>query len=363
LSAPPLLSIGVPVYNGERYVAEALDSALQQDYPELEVLISDNGSTDSTPEICREFESDARVRYTRCAETIEPIPNFGRVLGMARGTYFTWLAHDDVLLSPSYGSTLVATLESDADVILSASALEVFRDEDPGVSSVLAYPRVATSRPWRLARRGLFRWPPGDWETLIYGVFRRDALQRHFAENPTLRYPLQRLAFAGRFRVVPEALRGYRLHPASLSRERVAKSDVELLFRGLRLKFQLLGEAARAPAPLVERLPLIGVALRNFLGAPLAWVYSVRREIRSQEAELATLAAAAREREALIRRNGGQPPAHATIEPGSGLGRRSPGWFSRPDEADAAYLTQLTAQVAGARRVCDELLAAIEASR
>jgi len=107
VSPAPLLSIGVPVYNGERYLAAALDSALRQEYAPLEVVISDNASTDSTPDICRRYERDPRVRVGRSADTCDPITNFGRALSMARGTYFTWLAHDDVLTSPAYASTLV----------------------------------------------------------------------------------------------------------------------------------------------------------------------------------------------------------------------------------------------------------------
>ena len=106
MSPAPLLSIGVPVYNGERYLAEALDSALSQEYTPLEIVISDNGSTDSTPDICRRYEHDARVRSVRSSETIDPIANFSRALSLARGTYFTWLAHDDVLTSPAYGLSL-----------------------------------------------------------------------------------------------------------------------------------------------------------------------------------------------------------------------------------------------------------------
>jgi hypothetical protein len=358
LSTLPLLSIGVPVYNGDRYLVEALQSALGQDYANLEVLIADNGSTDSTPVICRRFETDPRVRCMRSTGTTDPIANFGRALAMARGEYFTWLAHDDVLTSAAYASTLVELLEANPDAVLCASALELFRDDDPQARSVLSYPRVATGRPWHVARRALFGWPPGDWETLIYGIFRREALQRSFSESPSLELPLQRLAFAGRFIVVPSALRGYRLHEGSLARRRGAKSEFELFLRGVALKWRLLHAAARSPAPLVERISPVGVALRNFLGNHIAWAHSVRRRIRDQEAELAILAAAAEDRVALIRRNSGRLPQHSAIRPVRRRGWWH--WFRRPNSEDMDYLTELTARVADARRVCDELLATIE---
>jgi Glycosyl transferase family 2 len=361
LSTPPLLSIGVPVYNGERYLAEALESALGQEYPNLEVVISDNASTDSTREISHRFEPDSRVRYSRSPVTTDAIANFGRVLGMARGEYFTWLAHDDVLTSPSYAATLVETLEANPDAILCAAALTVFRDDDPGARSVISYERLATGGPWPEARRALFRWPPGEWETLVYGVFRREALQRHISANPSLRLPLQQLAFAGRFVIVPSDLRGFRLHPGSLARQRGARSELELLLRGLRYKWRLLVAAARAPATAAERVSLTRVAARNFLGNHVAWAHSVPQQIERLEEELAVLAAAAEERAALVRRDGGRLPERSTVEPIRRRRRSLRHWLRRPGGEDIDYLMDLNARVADARQVCDELLAAIEA--
>jgi glycosyltransferase involved in cell wall biosynthesis len=359
LTAPPLLSIGVPVYNGERHLAEALESALGQDYPNLEVVIADAASTDSTPLICRRFEADSRVRYMRNRERTDFIKGHREVVEMARGTYFTWLAHDDVLTSPEYGSTLVEVLEANPDAVLCASALELFRDDDPRARSIQSYPSFAAERPWQLARRELFRWPPDEWDTLRFGIFRRVALQRHFSERPSPRYTQQRLAFAGRFIVVPSALRAFRLHEESLGRRLVAKSQVELLLMGVASKWWLLKAAASSPARPSERLSLIAVALRNFLGNHIAWAHSVGRQIRTLGDELEMLAGVAREREALIRRNGGQPPQRAAIA-APRRRRRSVHWLRRPNQDDIDHLAELTARVADARRVCDELLATLD---
>jgi glycosyltransferase involved in cell wall biosynthesis len=362
VSPAPLLSIGVPVYNGERYLAAALDSALRQEYAPLEVVISDNASTDSTPDICRRYERDPRVRVGRSADTCDPITNFGRALSMARGTYFTWLAHDDVLTSPAYASTLVQMLEANRDAVLCASALELFHDEDPQARSILSYPRLATGRPWRVDRRALFRWPPGDWETLVYGIFRRDCLQRHFLENPSFQFPLQQLAFAGRFIIAPEALRGYRLHQDSLGRQRMARSPFELFLTGVSLKSRLVAAAFRGRAPFIERVPLLLEALSNFFRDPVAWAHDVRGQIRTLEAELTMLAAAADEREALVRRLGGElQPRSAAIRPPARRPRPVLSFFHRPDGDDVNDLKELTVRVADARRRCQDLLAVIEA--
>jgi glycosyltransferase involved in cell wall biosynthesis len=376
LSALPLLSIGMPVYNGERYLAEALDSVLRQDYPNLEILIADNASTDATPAICRRYTADARVRYERNAETIEPNANFRRALSMARGRYFTWLAHDDVLRSDAYASTLVERLEANPDAVLCASALELFRDEDSSARSILSYPQFATGEPWAVVRRALFRWPPRDWETLVYGVFRRDILLRHFHENPTFQFPLQKLAFSGRFLVEPSPLRAYRLREGSVGRQRVAKSPFALFVKGVSLKRRLLVTALRSPAPVAERIPPVAVAMSNFFREHLAWAYTVGRQIAALEAELTMLAAVAEERAALVRRLDAE--LHA-IAGGDAPFQRSPGAansivrrpaiprprrlnpFRSPDSEDANYLNDLTLRVADARRTCHDLLAAIDA--
>jgi glycosyltransferase involved in cell wall biosynthesis len=360
LSAPPLLSIGVPVYNGERHLAEALESALAQDYPNLEVVIADAASTDSTPLICRRFEADARVRCRRSPERTGLIAGHREVVEMARGAYFTWLAHDDVLTSPQFGSRLVEVLEANPDAVLCASQMELLRESDPGPPTVLRYPAFASERPWEITRRELFRWPPDEWDTLTYGVFRRAPLERRLSENPGAQFTLQRMAFEGRFIVVPSPLRAFRLHEESDSRRLVAKSELELVRMGVAYKWRLLEVAARSPVKPAQRLSLIGVALRNFLGNHVAWAHSIGHQIRTLEKELETLASAAREREALIRRNGGRPPPGSAIGPVRRHRRRSAYWLRRAGQDDIDRLADLTARVADARRTCDELLAALD---
>ena len=92
----PLVSIGVPVFNGEKGLAKALDSLLEQDYDKLEIIISDNASTDRTEALCLEYaEKDQRIRYVRQTENIGGVYNFKFVLDEAVGEYFMWAAHDD----------------------------------------------------------------------------------------------------------------------------------------------------------------------------------------------------------------------------------------------------------------------------
>jgi len=93
----PQISIGMPVYNGEKYICKALDSLLSQTYDNFELIISNNGSTDKTDAICREYEiKDTRIKYVRWEQNRGAIANFKFVLNEAVGKYFMWAACDDI---------------------------------------------------------------------------------------------------------------------------------------------------------------------------------------------------------------------------------------------------------------------------
>ncbi len=97
MSGHPRLSIGLPVYNGEKFVSQALDSILDQTFENFELIISDNASVDATGEICQKYaEKDNRIRYLRSEQNIGAAGNFNRTFDLANGEYFKWIAHDDV---------------------------------------------------------------------------------------------------------------------------------------------------------------------------------------------------------------------------------------------------------------------------
>lgn len=98
----PRVALGLPVFNGERYLRKAVDSVLGQEFEDFQLVISDNASTDGTPEICQEYaRHDSRVRYFRNEANIGIAPNFRRVFRLSEGEYFKWLVHDDVC-SPGF---------------------------------------------------------------------------------------------------------------------------------------------------------------------------------------------------------------------------------------------------------------------
>ena len=95
--ASPIVTVGVPVYNSEKTIGQVLESIINQTYANIQIVISDNCSTDSTASICREFlESDHRITLYEQSENIGAVRNFEFVLNHATGEYFLWSAADDV---------------------------------------------------------------------------------------------------------------------------------------------------------------------------------------------------------------------------------------------------------------------------
>lgn len=273
----PLVSVGVPVYNGEEYLAEALASAVAQDHDNVEIVIADNASTDGTEEICRHFaRSDPRVRYVRNPENVGSRANFDLVLTQARGKYFTWLAHDDLLSDPGYLRATCDALEANPDVVLCGSSMNVLGQEGPGTEWPALLPEIYPDKDWRRAREVFFRCP---YDTrvffAIYGVFRRDVLRsvpivdRSYKgkrvvldlENPIL----AEVAVRGRIIALPELLRSYRHHEHSswhVDMDRLNGWDRFWLRLGM--KATIFRIAAKAPLPLGERLRLVRIAAGNF---------------------------------------------------------------------------------------------------
>ena len=114
----PKVTIGIPVYNGELYIAHAIASILAQTFSDFELLIADNASVDRTVEICNRFaETDGRIRILPSDVNRGAAWNFNRLVKEARGEYFKWAAADDICL-PDFLSACVRVLDADPGVVL-----------------------------------------------------------------------------------------------------------------------------------------------------------------------------------------------------------------------------------------------------
>ena len=214
------VSIGIPVFNGERYLEQSMRSICEQTYGDFELLIYDNASTDRTAEISRDYLArDKRIRYFRNETNIGAPANFNRVFQLCRGRYHKWSTADDLL-----------------DRTLLAKSVEVL-EREPEV--VLCYPKTALIDP----RNELLSYyednlhlqdhfPSERFSRLLdtiglcnahLGLIRREVLSRtaligpHMGSDVSL---LAELSLRGRFFVIPEYLYFRRFHPESSSWDR-----------------------------------------------------------------------------------------------------------------------------------------------
>jgi glycosyltransferase involved in cell wall biosynthesis len=117
-SSRPRVSIGVPVYNGERYLAATLDSLLAQTFGDFEIILCDNASTDGTEDIARAYATrDRRIRYVRSDRNLGAARNYNRAFELSTGEYFRWFAGDDVA-APRSLERCVAVLDREPAVVL-----------------------------------------------------------------------------------------------------------------------------------------------------------------------------------------------------------------------------------------------------
>ena len=215
--AKPRVSIGIPVFNGEKYIAETLDSILSQTYENFELIISDNASTDNTKKICLEYSnSDNRVHYHHNEKNIGGPNNYNRVFALSSSEYFKWAAYDDVL-APEYLKKCVAVLDNDASII--GCHCRTGRIDQNG--TFLGYynkdllKKIDSPKPHERFRDliGLYYTTTPFHAVYRTNLFKRS--QRHGSYIGADRNLVAELSLMGRIYEIPECLFFWREHPAS----------------------------------------------------------------------------------------------------------------------------------------------------
>ena len=203
----PKLSIGLPVYNGERYLALAIESILGQTFADFELIICDNASTDGTADICLRYaKQDSRIRYHRNAENLGAAGNFNHAFGLAQGKYFKWAAHDD-LLAPDFLARCIDVLDHDDSVVLCHSEVQFIDGDGQHMTNPKNSLPDASSFESHIRFAQLMNM--NHWCLDIFGVIRTEALER----SPLIgsyvgsdRNTLVCLGLMGRFHRVPARL-------------------------------------------------------------------------------------------------------------------------------------------------------------
>ena len=114
-----MVSIIIPTYNRANYLTKAIDSALSQDYPNIEVIVSDNASSDDTGEMVKKYKDDNRFKYFRNNHNLGMVANWRKALNnYATGNFFMILSDDDYLIDDNYISKVVKLVESDPEIVI-----------------------------------------------------------------------------------------------------------------------------------------------------------------------------------------------------------------------------------------------------
>ena len=256
----PAVSICLPVYNGENYVAVAIESMLTQTFTDFELIITDNASTDRTQEICRKLaDADPRVRYHRNERNVGGARNQAIAVQLSRGRYVRLSAHDDKM-APTHLEECVAVLEQRPDAVIAFTRTVVIDEAGAEVSQYRAT-RGTAETPSRRFRELIFRDHNCD---AIYGVIRGNVLRsvrpmENFVDGDKVF--LSRLAFHGPFVSIDRPLFYKRFHLKNWVgnwRDRMAwynpDAKGKASFPNWLELFSFCNAVVTAPIPMRERL-------------------------------------------------------------------------------------------------------------
>jgi hypothetical protein len=208
---PARVSIGMPLYNAERHLAEALDSLLAQDYEDIELVISDNASSDGTEAICRAYAArDKRITYQRAEVNHGAVWNFNRVFELSRGDYFMWAAYDDTR-APTFVSACLSALDAHPEAVICCTKVGfIDQDSRPVEAWFELVPPVGQTYRSRVSAIARARF----WLD-FYGLIRRGALARTRLAQPVWGFDVAvglELCMLGRLLLLPETLFYYRVN-------------------------------------------------------------------------------------------------------------------------------------------------------
>jgi glycosyltransferase involved in cell wall biosynthesis len=279
MSTTPRLSIGLPVYNAEEYLAESIEALLGQTFDDFELIISDNASTDSTPDICRRYAArDGRIRYVRQPRNIGLAGNHNYVFEQSRGELFKWAASDD-LYDRNLLRRCVDVLDADPGVVLAHCYTAMIEGATGEFATPVPY-RLSTSDPSVSNRfRSLLLDAGGDDD---YGVIRSAVLRKvhpydsYFHADRTF---VAEIALHGRFHQVPDWLFFRRQHPGRSANKRTIREwcvvyDQRRADPLRHPVIRLLGEYVLAYIAGIRRAPLTSGERRSCYGELLRWLVS-----------------------------------------------------------------------------------------
>jgi glycosyltransferase involved in cell wall biosynthesis len=262
-ASKPRVSIGMPVYNREKYVGAAIESNLNQTYDNFELIITDNASTDRSEEICRFYAAkDPRVKYYRNPQNLGAADNYRLAFELATGEFFRWHPSDD-LASPNLLERAMHVLDTDPSVFVAYGRTKLI-DADGNVTGDfeedLHLMHRSPAERWIALSRNL-RLGNAHYGLTRREILRRTGLLRNYAAGD---FPLiAEMSLYGKFYEIPDAFFYRRMHPEAGHALKDSKDLMALFDPRKRNSLFLhnwvnlganLKSAARAPIPLAQKI-------------------------------------------------------------------------------------------------------------
>jgi len=276
-STDPQVTIGIPVYQGENYLRDALDSVLAQSFGRFAVVLCDNASTDSTPSICEEYtERDARIRFLRSSTNRGAAWNYNRVFAECNTPYFMWLAHDDRLRTTFLEQT-TSLLNREPNVALCYGKTEFIDAHGESLGPHDDGLHLHQHDPTERFRAHLIRYRTPTYCNPVFGLHRTRMLRITGGIGP---YPssdiilLAEIALNGPIIEIPEILferrehaeRSVRAHPGMKERAEwfVPGSGRQPVYLAWRFMAEYAKAIRRAPLSSKERLRCVRLLLAEY---------------------------------------------------------------------------------------------------
>jgi glycosyltransferase involved in cell wall biosynthesis len=274
MNSAPKISVGLPVFNGANFIRQSVQSLLDQEFGDFEIIITDNASTDETESICREMaKNDARIRYHRNDSNIGAARNYNKVVELAGGEFFKWAAHDDEC-HPAMLRRCVDILDRAPERVAMVYPLAELIDENGGrLEAPLDRIESRDPRPHRRVAQLLWKLNMCD---PVFGVIRMGYLRKTGLIGPFFGADyvlLGELAMLGEIWEIDEVLFRLRAHPKrsmkanATARERAAWYDPQAIGKRLvlpnweRMVVELLKSVRRSSLPVSARAKVCGAVL------------------------------------------------------------------------------------------------------
>lgn len=276
----PSVSVGLPVYNGQNFVGKAIESILNQDYEDFELIISDNASSDDTGYICQQYAgTDKRIRYYRNETNIGAAPNHNRVFELANAKYFKWAAHDDENHREFLRRCVEALDQGPKSVVLAYPQAELINDVGTVTGRYSVSVASNSVRPHSRLEKILTNIVLG---TPIYGVLRSEALKKtrlHGSYIGADYVLIAELGLLGVIQEVPYPLLRKRIHTGrSMEAHRsVAEHMAWFDSRNLRTR-RFLSPGDRVTLEYLKSLWCFPLRLRDRIACARVIVFCTQRE-------------------------------------------------------------------------------------